>query len=90
MAAQRKKLTAGTQIRLLPGCVVPEVPPVDAQDWTGVVLEAKGKGDSLQYIVEWDEETEGKMPQEFIQQCEEQGLFYKMACLPHSDIESVE
>jgi len=90
MPAKKTKLASGTKIRLKPGSVIPEVPPVDADQWTGTVVEAKGRGDSLQYIVEWDDETEARMPQEFIQECEKTGLFYKMACLPHQDVESIQ
>lgn len=90
MPAKRKKLATGTKVRLKSGSTIPEVPPVDAEGWTGTVVEAKGRGEKLQYIVEWDEETEQKMPEDFIQACEESSLFYKMACLPHDDIEAVE
>ncbi len=89
MPAKRTKLANGAKIRIKPGVVIPEVPAVNADAWTGTVVEVKGRADKLQYIVEWDEETESKMPQEFIQECEAAGLFYKMACLPHSDVEEI-
>lgn len=48
-----------------------------------MVVEVRGKKVSERtYILEWDEETERKMPEAYKSQCEEQGLFFKMACLP--------
>ncbi len=90
MPAKKKKLATGTRIRLKPDVKIPEVPEVDAQGWSGTVVEAKGRGATLQYIVEWDEETEASMPKEFVEACEQACLFYKMACLPHTDIEAIE
>ncbi len=90
MPAKRKKLASGAKVRLKTGATIPEVPLVDANQWTGIVIEAKGRGDALQYIVEWDEETEQRMPADFINACEKTGLFYKMACLPHQDVEACE
>lgn len=90
MPAKKKKLAAGTRFRLKPDVKIPEVPEVDAQGWSGTVVEAKGRGATLQYIVEWDEETEASMPKEFVDACEQACLFYKMACLPHTDIEAIE
>ena len=63
---------------------------MNSANWSGTVVETKGRGASLQYIIEWDEETEAAMPKDFVDACEESGLFYKMACLPHTDIESIE
>lgn len=89
MPAKRTKLASGARVRIKPGTKIPEVPDVCADDWTGVVVEAKGRAANLQYIIEWDEETEARMPQEFIQECEQAGLFYKMACLPHTEVEAI-
>lgn len=90
MPAKKIKLASGAKVRLKPDVKIPEVPEVDAEQWTGTVVETKGRGASLQYIIEWDEQTEAAMPKEFLDACEQSGLFYKMACLPHTDIESVE
>lgn len=90
MPAKRTKLASGSKVRIKPGVKIPEVPDVCADDWTGMVVEVKGRSDSMQYIIEWDEETESRMPQDFIKECEAAGLFYKMACLPHADVEVIE
>ena len=53
------------------------------EGWTGMVVEVRGKKVAERtYILEWDEDTEQKMPEAYKSQCEEQGLFFKMACLP--------
>ena len=90
MPAKKTKLAAGTKIRLKPDVIIPEVPEVDSTDWTGTVVESKGRAATLQYIIEWDDETEASMPKEFVEACEQANLFYKMACLPADDIESAE
>ena len=90
MPAKKTKLTSGAKVRLKPDVTIPEVPEVNAERWSGTVVEAKGRGASLQYIIEWDEETEAAMPKDFVEACEQSGLFYKMACLPHTDVESIE
>ncbi|MCA8984820.1 MAG: hypothetical protein R3C12_24870 [Planctomycetaceae bacterium] len=89
MPAKRTKLANGAKVRIKSGVTIPEVPPVNADSWTGLIVEVKGRAENLQYIIEWDDETEAKMPQEFIRECEEAGLFYKMACLPHTAVEEV-
>ncbi len=90
MPAKRTKLASGSKIRIKPGVIIPEVPKVCADHWTGTIVEVKGRSDSMQYIIEWDEETEARMPADFVKECEAAGLFYKMACLPHSDVEAAE
>ena len=90
MPAKKTKLAAGARIRLKPVVKIPEVPEVDAQGWSGRIVESKGRGASLQYIIEWDEETEANMPKEFVEACEQASLFYKMACLPHTDVEAID
>ncbi|MCA9074240.1 MAG: hypothetical protein KDA93_04340 [Planctomycetaceae bacterium] len=76
------KLAAGAEIRIKPGTPLPEFPNVSIDDWTGMILETKGRGADLQYIIEWDDTTVAMMPQSYQDQCEEQGLFFRMACLP--------
>jgi len=90
MPAKKTKLASGTKVRLKPDVKIPEVPDVDARGWSGTVVETKGRGATLQYIIEWDAETEANMPKDFVEACEQSCLFYKMACLPHADIEAIE
>lgn len=80
------KLKAGTPVRIKPGTPLPEFPNISIDDWAGMVLETKGSGANLQYIIEWDDATVEKMPQSYLEQCEEQGLFFRMACLPAAQV----
>ena len=80
------KLKTGTVVRIKPGTPLPEFPDVSIDDWMGMVMETKGRGADLQYIIEWDDATIDKMPQSYQDQCEEQGLFFRMACLPAAHV----
>lgn len=76
-------IKAGSNIQVKDGIFVPEFPEICCAGWTGMVVEVRGKKVSERtYILEWDDETEQKMPDEYKTKCEEQGLFFKMACLP--------
>ncbi|MCA9024179.1 MAG: hypothetical protein KDA86_03090 [Planctomycetaceae bacterium] len=81
------KLTTGAAVRIKQGTPLPEFPDVCIDDWTAIILETKGRGADLQYIIEWDDATVEKMPQSYQDQCEEQGLFFRMACLPADQVE---
>ena len=86
--AKRKssKLSAGTPIRVNDGVAMPEFPQVDITGWTGTVSEAQGRGADIKYIVEWDDATNQRMPQEYVDHCEQHGLYAGMACLPRGDV----
>lgn len=90
MPAKRTKLASGAKVSIKPGVKIPEVPDVCADHWTGTIVEIKGRAAAMQYIIEWDDETEARIPPDFIKECEAAGLFYKMACLPHTDVEAVD
>ena len=68
---------------------MPEFPSVSIAGWTGMVVEA-GAGDAPQLIIEWDATSMARMPGEYQQHCESQGLYAGMACLPFADVEIAE
>lgn len=80
------KLSAGATISVNDGVTVPEFPEIDASGWTGMVLEAQGRGATLKYIIEWDDATLAKIPQHYVDHCESNGLLHSMACFPASDV----
>lgn len=82
-------LAAGTLIRVKPGMMSPEFPEISLSGWTGSVVESSGKPPDLKYIVEWDDQTMTAMPAEYVEQCEAQQLYYKLASLPESAIDAV-
>lgn len=69
------------------GVHLPEFPDQPIEGWTGTVVEQRGRGAELQYIIEWDDATVTAMPQTYRDHCEQEGLYFKMACLPASDVE---
>lgn len=82
------KLAAGTPVKVKEGVKLPEFPDQSIAGWTGVVMEQKGRGADLQYIIEWDDATVDAMPQSYQDHCESHGLFFKMVCLPADQVES--
>ncbi len=76
-------------MRIKAGTPLPEFPELSIDGWTAMILETRGKGSDLQYIIEWDNSTVENMPQSYRDQCEERGLFFRMACLPAHQIEAV-
>jgi hypothetical protein len=80
-------LAAGTRIRVRQGVTSPEFPDVPIGGWTGIVMEATGKPPMMYYIVEWDAKTLSDMPPEYVQRCEAQNLYYRMANLSERDVE---
>jgi hypothetical protein len=77
----------GKRIRVRDGVTSPEFADVSFGGWTGVVTEVTGKPPSLKLVIEWDGETLGKMPRDYVTRCESQQLFYQMACLNEADVE---
>lgn len=87
--AKRKtsKLTSGTSVRVREGTHMPEFPSLDISGWEGMVMETQGKGSSQKVILEWSQASLEKMPAEYREHCESQGLFHGMACLLLTDLE---
>ncbi len=87
----KKKAVAGyetgTRVRVRDGVVSPEFPEIPIGGWTGAVMEATGKPPLVYYIIEWDQATLDAMPAEYVQKCEAQMLYHRMANLPETDVE---
>ncbi len=84
------KLAAGIRVRVREGVTVPECPQFSADGWVGEVVEVKGRGSDQKVIVEWTDATIDSMPADYVQLCEQQGLYLQMACFTASDVETVE
>ncbi|MDA0831765.1 MAG: hypothetical protein O2955_16150 [Planctomycetota bacterium] len=82
------KIGVGAKIRVKPGTVSPEFPDITCAGWTGTILEASGKKQEIKFIIEWDDATLGQMPADYLQKCEQQGLYHKMACFQSDQVES--
>ena len=85
-----KKIAAGTSVEVNEGIAIPEFPDVCAEGWLGTVVESKGRGETLKYIIEWEDATIEAMPKSYLEQCETIGLYHRMACLNANQIKSVE
>lgn len=83
-------LTSGTAVRVKEGVALPEFPEISIAGWTGEVMETKGRGASVQYIILWDAQTVDAIPQTYRDHCEEHGLTHEMVCLSKGDVEAVE
>jgi len=81
------KPTPGQRVRVIDGATMPEFPELAIAGWTGQVLETTGTGAKLKVILEWDDETQTRVPENYRTHCEAQGLMHTMACLPSSDLE---
>lgn len=84
------KVTSGTGVRVKQGVSLPEFPGISIAGWTGEVLETKGRGAAVQYIIQWDDRTVASMPADYRAHCEEHGLTHEMVCLSREDVEAVE
>jgi hypothetical protein len=90
--AKKKALAgfaAGTRVRVRAGVMSPEFPEISISGWTGSVTEAVGKPPMVASIIEWDQPTLDAMPAEYVQECEAQQLYYRMAHLNESDLEVI-
>ncbi len=76
------KPKAGDQIQVKEGIAMPEFPDLMIAGWTGIVLETQGRGATMKVILEWDDTTLNKMPDDYKAHCETQQMFHAMACLP--------
>lgn len=84
------KLPVGARIVVRDGVDSPDFPDVSFAGWIGVVVEHSGPKSGPRYIVEWDDETVGGMPDDYLSRCEEQQLFGRMACLERDQIDPAE
>lgn len=84
------KLDVGIRIRAKAGVSAPEFPDVPCEGWTGTIIELSGKKSDPKYVIEWDESTVENMPADYKQQCEDQNLFYRMACFVRGEIDPCE
>lgn len=87
MAKKKASGMEGTRVRVRDGVASPEFPEISIAGWTGTVVEVSGKPPAAKLLVEWDGETLGNMPRDYIARCEAQQLFYQMACLGEADVE---
>ena len=81
------RLAPGSTVRVKSGVTLPEFPEHSIAGWTGTVRENQGHGDNLQLIIEWDDPTVDAMPQSYHNHCERHGLYFKMVCLPATQVE---
>lgn len=88
--AKRKaaKVGSGTKVRVKEGVEMPEFSGLSIAGWEGTVLETQGKGPDQNIILEWSQTSLDQMPQAYKDHCESQGLFFGMACLPLSTLET--
>ena len=85
------RLTVGTRVRVKPDVTVPEMPEVPCQGWSGRVDKLIGKSNQEpKYVVEWDDETIAGLPLGYRERCEENGLYFRMACLSGDQLESLQ
>lgn len=87
MPKKKTKLAVGTLIQVKSEVTVPEYPDVIAAGWQGTIVETKGRGSDLKYIIEWSEQTVTQMPSNYVEHCESTGLYYQMACFPAESVE---
>jgi len=82
-------IAAGASIRVKEGITAPDLPDYSITGWTGTITQVSGKKGAKKIFVEWDESTLNAMSEDFKQACEEQQLYYLMACLKEDEIEIV-
>ena len=90
MGKKSTKPKAGTKLRVKAGVASPDFPDILFEGWQCKIVEVSKKKAGTKYIVEWDEETLGKMPDDYVKRCEEQQLFYQMAYLDPEEVEVIE
>jgi hypothetical protein len=83
-------ISVGTKIRVKEGVASPEFPDISYAGWAGSVVERTGKKSSLKYVIEWDDQTIDDMPTVYRDLCEQNSLFYRMACFDAKQIERID
>jgi hypothetical protein len=81
------KLAPGAHVRVKPGTNAPEMPEVSIAGWSGTIQELSGPKASPRFIIEWDDATVSRIPENYRKSCEDQGLLYTMACLEGETLE---
>lgn len=84
------KLNIGLNIRVKSGIASPEFPEFTYEGWSGTIVEQIGKKAAPKYVVEWNDATIESMPSEYRDRCEEEGLFYRMACFEFGQLEAID
>jgi hypothetical protein len=83
-------ISIGTVIRVKTGVTSPEFPEVSHAGWAGNVVELTGKKSALKYVIEWNDQTIDDIPTEYRDLCEQNNLFYRMACFDAKQIERID
>jgi|CXWL01.1.fsa_nt_gi hypothetical protein len=81
------KFAVGSKVRVRDGIGSPEFPEISIAGWVGTIVEASGKGEDVQCVLEWDEATMQGMPADYVKKCEEGNLYHAMACLPEANLD---
>jgi len=82
------KYPVGSQVRVKDGVPSPEFPDISLGGWIGTVAEVSGKAEPFSYVLEWTDATLQNMPPDYVQKCEQEGLYHAMACLSEDALES--
>lgn len=81
------KPAAGQTVQVQAGIHMPEFEDLPIGGWKGIVLETSGTGAKMKVILEWNDETVAKIPENYKAHCDSQGLLFTMACLPASEVQ---
>jgi hypothetical protein len=83
------RLKVGTAIRVCSDVNSPDFTDVSFGGWTGRIVEVSGRKAPFRYFVEWDDDVVTRIPQSYIDRCEEQQIYYRWACLNDSQFEAI-
>jgi len=81
------KFPVGSRVRVKTGVASPEFPDFSVEGWTGTINEVASKKAPVTYVLEWDEPTLERMPKDYVDRCEQGGLYYRMICLSEDDLD---
>ena len=84
------KFPVGTRVQVKPGVASPEFSDHSVAGWIGTVSEVASKKPPVTYVLEWDARTLDNMPPAYVERCEQNGLYYRMICLPEDDLDAAE
>ncbi len=90
--ANRKssQLAIGVRVRTKEAVISPDFPEISFENWTGEIVELSRFKLGTKFFVEWDQSTLERMPAQYVRNCEENQLYYRMACLGENEIEPTE
>lgn len=83
-------LKLGEKVRVAEGVTLPDLPEILIAGWTGEIIKVTGRKPNQKFFVEWDQQTVGQFPEQFLARCEEEQLLPEIACLTASDLEPLE